>query len=270
MPTDLTLSSPHRDFESIKHTTDRKDEFWTARELMPILSYSNWRNFEIVLEKAKRACVTSGQEVTSHFVDTIKKVKLGLGGIREVKDYKLSRYACYLIAQNGDPSKEPIAQAQTYFAIQTRRQELFQNLGEDERRLFIREEIKKQNKQLFSTAKKAGVTDFGKFNKMGYLGLYDQDIDQVKEKKGIGQDDILDRAGSTELAANLFRITQTEEKMKKEEVKGEGRANITHLMVGKKVRDSIKDIGGTMPEDLPPAQHIKEIKSNPGQQKLIK
>ena len=269
MPSNSLASSPHKDFETIKHISENKHEYWTARELMPLLAYSQWRNFEIVLEKAKKACATGGQDVTSHFVETSKKVKLGLGSNRDIKDYKLSRYACYLIAQNGDPSKQPIANAQTYFAIQTRRQELAQNNGEDERRLFIRNEIKKQNKQLFSTAKKAGVEDFGKFNKMGYLGLYDQDIEKVKETKGIGPDDILDRAGSSELAANLFRITQTEEKIARDKITSQGMANMTHLVIGKKVRDSIKDIGGTMPESLPPAQHIKEIKS-PLQQKLIK
>lgn len=264
-----TTISNIANFESIKKQDDTKTEYWTARELMPVLGYSKWKNFEVVLEKAKKACVTSGQDVTSHFFNVGKMVNLGSGSVRDVTDYKLSRYACYLVAQNGDPDKPAIATAQTYFAIQTRRQELSQNVGEEERRLFIREEIKKQNKQLFSTAKKAGVEDFGKFNKMGYLGLYDQDIDKVKTKKAIGTDDILDRAGSTELAANLFRVTQTEEKILRENVHGQGLANIAHLIVGKKVRDSIKDIGGTMPENLPPAPHIKNI-ANPAQQKLIK
>lgn len=267
MPNQIT-TTPHG-FESIKKIGEDKIEFWTARELMPLLEYSNWKNFEVVLEKAKNACVTSGQDLTSHFFTTIKKVNLGSGSQRDILDYKLSRYACYLIAQNGDPSKLPIAKAQTYFAIQTRKQELSQNFDEDHRRLFIRNEIKKQNRQLFSTARKAGVEDFGKFNKMGYLGLYDQDIDNVKLKKTIGEDDILDRAGSSELAANLFRITQTEEKIARDNITSQGMANMAHLVVGKKVRESIKDIGGTMPEDLPPAQHIKKIK-NPNQQKLIK
>ncbi len=269
MPGPLLPNSPHMQFEEVKHLDTQKNEFWHARELMPLLDYSQWKNFEIVLEKAKKACVNSGQEVTSHFSEISKKVALGSGSVREVKDYKLSRYACYLVAQNGDPAKTAIANAQTYFAIQTRRQELFQSLGEDQRRLFIRSEIKKQNKQLFSTAKKAGVTDFGKFNKMGYLGLYNSPIEKVKEQKGIGDDDILDRSGSTELAANLFRITQTEDKIKREEVKGSGMANIAHYVVGQQVRKSIKEIGGTMPEDLPPAEHINKLK-NPGQQKLIK
>ncbi len=265
---DIYLSSPHRDFEKIKRIDVNGIEYWEARELMPLLEYKEWRNFEIIIAKAKTTAEKSKQNIISHFVETNKMVDLGSGSAREISNYKLSRYACYLIAQNGDSSKQSIANAQTYFAIQARRQELAQTLEDDRKRLFIRQEVRQQNKQLFQTAKKAGVTEFGKFNDFGYLGLYNMHIPNIKEKKDIGADSILDRAGSIELAANLFRITQTEDKIRREEIKGQGKANVAHFVVGKKVRESIQDIGGIMPENLPPQSHIKKLK--PGQQKLIK
>lgn len=262
------ISAPHKDFESIKKIDENGIEYWEARELMPLLDYLRWENFEPVIHKAITACKKSDQSVIGHFRDITKKVTLGSNGVRNIKDYKLSRYACYLIAQNGDSSKQAIANAQTYFAIQTRRQELAQSLDDDQKRLFIREEIRQQNKQLFKTAKKAGVVEFGKFNDFGYLGLYNMHISSIKEKKKIGKDSIIDRAGSLELAANLFRITQTEDKIRREDVQGQSKANVAHFVVGKKVRQTIKDIGGTMPEDLLPEKNIKKLKQK--QIKLIK
>jgi DNA-damage-inducible protein D len=252
-------SSPHKDFESIKKVDSGGSEYWNARELMSILEYTEWRNFEVIISKAKESCKKSLQEVISHFVEVSKMVNLGSGATRTITDYKLSRYACYLIAQNGDPSKQAIANAQTYFAIQTRRQEIG-TLEEDSKRLFIREEVKKQNKELASTVSKAGVTDFGQFNDMGYLGLYGLHIPDIKKKKNIPKEDsLLDRAGSVELAANLFRITQTEEKIKKENISGQGRLSGTHFSVGTKVREAIEKIGGETPENLPTEPNIKLV-----------
>ncbi len=257
------LKAPHRNFEDIKKVDESGVEYWEARELMPLLDYTDWRNFNSVVLKAQEACNNSGQSIKNHFVDINKMIKIATGSpkeaIREISDYKLSRYACYLIAQNGDSSKEPVAQAQTYFAIQTRRQEIFQQLDEGGQRLFLRGEVRTHNKELNATAYGAGVKNFGKFNNAGYLGLYGMNKGSVQLKKRIGKDDVLDRAGATELAANLFRITQTDEKLKRENIKGEGRATFAHIVVGEKVRKSIKDIGGTMPEDLSPEPHIKEL-----------
>lgn len=253
------LGAPHKDFESIKRIDENGIEYWEARDLMPLLDYSKWDNFEQVIHKAKESCLKSGQTVTNHFLEVGKMVSIGSGATREAKEYRLSRYGCYLVAQNGDPSKGPVAQAQTYFAIQTRRQEIFQQLDEGGQRLFLRGEVKTHNKELNATAYGAGVKNFGKFNNGGYLGLYGMNKSRVQQKKKIGKDDVLDRAGATELAANLFRITQTDEKLKREKIKGEGSATFAHIVVGQKVRKSIADIGGTMPEDLPPEPHIKEL-----------
>lgn len=269
MTNDITIKAPHKNFEEIKKIDENGVEYWEARELMPLLEYDKWSNFDsVVIEKAKIACTNSGQTVANHFADVGKMVKIGSSTEREIKDYKLSRYACYLIAQNGDPSKRAVATAQTYFAIQTRRQEIFQQLPENEQRLFLRGEVKTHNKALNTTAFNAGVKNFGKFNNAGYLGLYGMRKSSVQQKKRIGDDDVLDRAGATELAANLFRITQTDEVLKKENIKGEGRATFKHIVVGQKVRKSIQDIGGTMPEDLPPEPHIKELEKQ--QKKLLK
>lgn len=256
----LILMAPHKNFENIKKIDESGTEYWEARELMPLLGYSKWNNFDgVVIEKAKTACKNSDQAVKNHFTDAGKMVDLGSGSRRKVKDYRLSRYACYLIAQNGDSTKQEIALAQTYFAIQTRRQEIFQQLNESEQRLFLRGKVKTHNKELNTTAYRAGVKNFGKFNNAGYLGLYGMKKSRVQQRKKIGRDDVLDRAGSTELAANLFRITQTNAKLKRENIKGEGKATFTHIVVGEKVRKSIKDIGGTMPEDLPAEPHIREL-----------
>ena len=252
----------------IKKIDEYGVEYWEARELMPLLDYSDWKNFEPIISKAQKACINSEQAVENHFSEIGKMVEIGSGSQRRIRDYKLSRYACYLIAQNGDPSKRAIANAQTYFAIQSRRQEIFQQMDLGEQRLFLRGEVKIHNKSLNATAYKAGVSNFGKFNNAGYLGLYGMHKKSVQNRKGIGNDDVLDRAGSTELAANLFRITQTDEKLKREKIKGEGKATFAHIIVGQKVRKSIKDIGGTMPEDLFPEPHIKKLKKK--QQSLFK
>lgn len=257
------LKAPHQNFEDVKKIDENGIEYWGARELMPLLEYTDWRNFRSVVLKAQEACKNSKQIIGNHFVGTSKKIKIASGtlkeAIRRIPDFKLSRYACYLIAQNGDSSKTPIAAAQTYFAIQTRRQEIFQHLDEGEQRLFLRGKVKTHNRELNTTAYYAGVKNFGKFNNAGYLGLYGMNKSKVQQRKQIGKDDVLDRAGATELAANLFRITQTDEKLKREKIKGEGRATFTHMVVGGKVRKSIKDIGGTMPEDLPAQPHIKQL-----------
>lgn len=272
MTNDITIKAPHKNFEDIKKIDENGVEYWEARELMPLLEYTDWRNFNGVIVKAQEACKNSEQSIENHFVETNKMIKIAVGTAKEttrlIQDYILSRYACYLIAQNGDSSKQAIATAQTYFAIQTRRQEIFQQLPENEQRLFLRGEVKTHNKALNTTAFNAGVKNFGKFNNAGYLGLYGMRKSSVQQKKRIGDDDVLDRAGATELAANLFRITQTDEVLKKENIKGEGRATFKHIVVGQKVRKSIQDIGGTMPEDLPPEPHIKEFEKQ--QKKLLK
>ena len=264
MTDDITISAPHKNFEDIKKIDENGIEYWEARELMPVLGYEKWSNFEkVVIEKAKISCSASGQNIKYHFADIGKMIKIAIGSsketTRQIRDYRLSRYACYLIAQNGDPVKPEIAIAQTYFAIQTRKQEVFQQLAENEKRLFVRGEIKDHNKKLFATAKQAGVSNFGRFNNAGYEGLYSMRKDQIQKRKGIGKDDVLDRAGTTELAANLFRITQTDEKIRNENIKGEYKASNTHFEVGKKVRQTIREIGGTMPEALKPEKHIKEL-----------
>ena len=260
MTNELTPSAPHKDFEGIKKIDEDGVEYWEARELLPVLGYENWQKAEEVIGRAARACINSGQNVDNHFNRSVKMVEIGSNTVREVKNYKLDRYACYLIAQNGDPKKPEIALAQTYFAIQTRRQEVFEQLSDAEKRLFIRGEVSDSNKKLFKTARRAGVTKFGLFNDAGYKGLYGMPLSAIEHKKGIKKGELLDKAGSTELAANLFRITQTDEKIKKDAISGGEAASRTHFMVGGKVRQTIKDIGGALPEQLPPEKHIKEIK----------
>lgn len=260
----------HRTFEDIKHFDGNGNEFWLARELGLTLEYRQWRNFFQVIEKARMSCEASGQFPDDHFANVSKMVLLGSGAEREVEDVRLSRYACYLIVQNGDPSKPVIANGQAYFAIQTRRQEIqdnanFMGLPEDERRLALRNEITLHNKSLVAAAKGAGVQtslEYANFQDHGYRGLYGglrcRDIHARKELKKSQK--ILDHMGSTELAANLFRATQTEEKLRRDDVDNKHDANKTHNEVGKKVRQTIKELGGTMPEDLPtPDKSIRQL-----------
>ena len=253
-------------FESIKHVDDDGNEYWYARELQKVLEYTEWRKFVGVIKKAINSCKASNYVVLDHFVGADKMINLGKGGQRKVSDYKLSRYACYLIAQNGDSRKKVIALAQTYFAIQTRKQELleeeYNSLTEDEKRIYQRDLTKKGNYSLNQTAKKAGVKDFARFHNAGYKGLYNgETANDIAKRKGLRyREDILDNMGSEELAANLFRITQTDAKLKRDNVDNEYTANSVHFEVGKKVRNTIKELGGTMPEDLPtPDKSLKEL-----------
>lgn len=255
-------------FESIKHINEYGQEFWYARELQQVLEYKEWRNFFTVIEKAKSSCESSKNIVSDHFVNTNKMVEVGLGVPREIDDIMLSRYACYLIVMNGDPRKEVIAAGQTYFAVKTRQQELaedYAQLTEDQKRLAIRSEIKEHNKSLAAAAQQAGVEtpqEYAVFQNYGYMGLYGGlKAQDIKARKGLKKSqDILDHMGSTELAANLFRATQTDEKLRRENIQGKAQANRTHYEVGAKVRQTIQDLGGTMPEDLPtPEKSIRQL-----------
>lgn len=253
-------------FDDIKHIDEEDNEFWYARELMRLLEYSKWERFSNTINNAKIACKNSGHNVNEHFPEVGKMINIGKGGKRKVEEYKLSRYACYLIAQNGDPRKETIALAQTYFAIQTRKQQIleeeFNLLSEDEKRLFVRNKVKDKNLSLNNTAKKAGVKNFGMFHDSGYKGLYNgETASDIAKRKGLKYNqEILDYMGSEELSDNLFRITQTEAKIKRDKVHGEGKANETHYNMGKAIRNFIADQGGTMPEELPtPDKSIKQI-----------
>ena len=260
MTGEIIINGPNKDFESIKEIDESGVEFWTARNLFSLLGYATWQTFDEVVVRAAKAALNSGQIVRNHFSQLTKMVDIGSGSKRAVKDWKLDRYACYLVAQNGDPKIPQIAIAQTYFAVQTRRQEVFDKLPDAEKRLFIRGEVSDENKKLFRTAKQAGVSNFGLFNDAGYRGLYGASLSSIEAKKGIKKGELLDRAGAAELAANLFRITQTDEKLKKDGVSGDGSAQQTHNMVGGKIRQTIKDIGGDLPENLKPEKHIKEVK----------
>ena len=253
-------------FESIKHVDDEGNEYWYARELQKVLDYTQWRKFVAVIEKAMNTCKASNYAVLDHFAGAGKMVSIGSKASRELNDYKLSRYACYLIAQNGDSRKKVIALAQTYFAIQTRKQELleeeYNSLTEDEKRFYQRDLTKKGNYSLNQTAKKAGVKNFDKFHNAGYKGLYNgETANDIAKRKGLRyREDILDNMGSEELAANLFRITQTDAKLKKDNITGEGNANEVHFNIGKNIREVITKNGGTMPENLPtPDKSIKEL-----------
>lgn len=259
-------------FEQIKEIDENGNEYWGARKLSKVLEYREFRNFLPVIEKAKEACKNSEQPLDNHFVDFHEMVPIGSGAEREMESVKLSRYACYLIVQNADPTKEVVALGQTYFAVQTRIQEISQMEAytrlstEDERRLFLRNELKKHNIQLADAAKNAGVIepiDYAIFQNHGYMGLYGGlGAKEIHAKKGLKKSQqILDHMGSTELAANLFRATQAEEKLRRENVKGKSQANNTHYEVGKKVRKTIQELGGTMPEELPTERSIKSIEN---------
>ena len=261
------IATEYKCFEEIKHMRDDGSEYWMARELAVVLDYTQWRNFTKVIDKAMIACNNSGHDVVYDFAEVSKIVEAG-ATTKKVKDYELSRYACYLIVQNGDPRKEVIALGQTYFAIQTYRQEIadrFNQLDEDTKRLVVRGDIKQWNQLLAEAARDAGVItndEFAIFQNSGYMGLYGGlTVDKIHKRKGLAvRDKILDFMGSTELIANLFRISQTEEKLKRDSVANAADANATHYSVGREVRAAIERVGGTMPEDLPtPEKSISQI-----------
>lgn len=284
---DRSIDTLIANFEAAAYVDDEGVEYWTARDLQKLLGYSDYRNFLNIVNKAKEACTNSGNNIEHHFVDVTDMIEVGKGATREIDNIKLTRYASYLIAQNGDARKEQIAFAQTYFAIQTRKQEIqdddtaqYTPLSEDQKRVLLRNEIKEHNKNLASAAKQAGVIepmDFAIFQTFGYKGLYGGlDKAGIQRKKGlVSKQNILDHMGSTELAANLFRATQTEEKLRRDKVVGKHNANNVHYEVGQKVRQAIIDIGGTMPENLPQVEDIVKVgrrlqKAIKGTQKLDK
>lgn len=266
-------------FESIRKIDENGVEYWSSRDLWKVLEYTEYRHFLPVIEKAKTACKNSGDSITEHFEDVLEMITIARGAVRSVEAIKLTRYACYLTVQNADPNKVIVAQAQTYFAIQTRIAEVqqmdeYNQLStEEEKRLFLREELARHNSLLAEAAKEAGVIesiDYAIFQNYGYQGLYGGlGAKEIHARKGLKKSQkILDHMGSTELAANLFRATQTEEKLRRENIKGKFNANKTHFEVGRKVRQTIKELGGTMPEDLPVAESIKSIESK--QKKMLK
>ena len=260
---DLPARRETKSFEQLKLVNVHGAEYWSARDLQTLLGYSQWRRFEEAISRAVTSCTQSGNNPANHFAGAGKMVTLGSGSQREVPDFHLSRFACYLIAQNGDPRKPEIAFAQKYFAIQTRRQEISDAYAADLERLELRKQTSEEFKALSGAAQEAGVqsTMFGVFHDAGYRGLYGGlGNEGIKRRKGIApKENLLDRMDSTELAANQFRMTQTREKLKRENVKGQQRAIQTHEQVGKEVRQAIQRIGGTMPENIPPAEPIKQV-----------
>ncbi|MDR2938183.1 MAG: DNA damage-inducible protein D [Prevotellaceae bacterium] len=262
------IAIEYQGFEQIKHTDEAGNEFWFARELAVVLEYAEWRNFSKVVDRAMLACQNSGHKVSHQFVEVNKLIEHGKGGKRKVVDYQLSRYACYLIVQNGDPRKEVIATGQTYFAIQTRRQEVadyFNQLDEDNKRLVIRGDIKQWNQMLAETAHNAGVItddEFAQFQNAGYMGLYNGEtvLDIHRRKRLSPKQKILDHMNSQELIANLFRISLAEEKIRTEQVQGTYAATATHNQVGREVRRAIERVGGTLPEEqLTPNKSIEQV-----------
>ncbi|NKD88197.1 DNA damage-inducible protein D [Haematospirillum sp. 15-248] len=254
-------------FEAAARKDGGGKEFWFARDLQKLLGYDRWENFLSSISRAKIACENSGQRVDDHFRDVTKMVELGSGAVREIEDMKLGRYACYLITQNSDARKKPVAFGQSYFAIQTRRLEVADEgavpTHEDQKRVFIRDQIKRHNRYLSSAAREAGVVtsqEFANFHSSGYQGLYGKTLPEIRRYKGLARNaNVLDRMGSTELAANFFRVTQTEEKLRKDGVKGAKNANATHYAVGRQVRDAMLKISGIAPENLPVADSIRQV-----------
>ena len=261
--TDSSLPATQPSFEELKRLNDHGAEYWSARDLQPLLGYSQWRRFEDAIERAKTSCEQSENKAGHHFAGAGKMVELGSGSVRAVEDYHLSRFACYLIAQNGDPRKPAIAQAQKYFAIQTRRQELSDEYAADTERLELRRQTAEEFKALSGAARQAGVENrmFGVFHDAGYKGLYGgRGNEAIKAYKNIApRENLMDRMNPTELAANQFRMTQARDKLARENVRTQQRAIQTHEAVGKEVRAAIARIGGTLPEDIPPAEHIKAV-----------
>jgi DNA-damage-inducible protein D len=257
------LSIAGQSFEHLKKVNEHGAEFWSARDLQPLLGYSQWRRFEQAIERAITSCEQSGNSPDHHFAGAGKMVGIGSSSTRNIDNYHLSRFACYLIAQNGDPRKPEIAQAQKYFAIQTRRQELSDQAAADQERLELRKQTSEEFKALSGAAQDAGVQSrmFGVFHDAGYKGLYGGlGRDAIKQRKAIpDKENLLDRMNATELAANQFRMTQTRDKLERERIQGQVQAIQTHEQVGREVREAIKRIGGTLPENIPPAEHIKEV-----------
>lgn len=257
------LTPAAKSFEELKRVNEHGAEYWSARDLQPLLGYDQWRRFEQAIKRAMDACKESGNEPDDHFAGAGKPITGGKGAVQVVQDYLLSRFACYLIAINGDPRKPEIALAQQYFVVQTRRQEVSDQLAADRERLEIRKQTAEEFKARSGAAQQAGVQSrmFGVFHDAGYKGLYDGlGRDQIKKRKGITEkENLLDRMNATELAANQFRMTQTRDKLAREGVRTEQQAIRTHEQVGKEVRDAIRRIGGTLPENIPPAEHIKEV-----------
>ena len=260
------MSNEITPFEQIRRTNPAGNEFWSSRDFARVLGYADYRNFQAVIESARTACFNSGQRVDDHFVEVTEMVEIGSGAQRSLKTVMLSRYACYLVIQNADPTKKIVAQGQTYFAVQTRRQELSDEEMEEQRRLTIRGELRQHNSKLADAAKGAGVIeprDYAIFQNHGYMGLYGGlGAQDIHRRKGLKKSQhILDHMGSTELAANLFRATQAEDKLRREKITGKDKANRAHREVGAKVRQTIKELGGTMPEALPAVESIKKLES---------
>ncbi len=257
------MENPILAFEKIKKVNKYGSEYWSARELAKTLEYSEYRHFLPVIERAKEACVKSSQNTMDHFEDVLDMIELGKTASREIKDILLSRYACYLVMQNADPSKQIVALGQTYFAIQARRQEFQDQIAEDHKRVLLRDEMTAHNKHLAETASRAGVQNYGVFTNYGYMGLYGGlDTQQIHRKKRLkSSQKILDYMGSEELAANLFRATQADAKLKRENIHGEAKANYAHFEVGRKVRQTIRELGGSMPENLPVPDGINKART---------